>query len=72
MTISLGCWRVGPPNWSMESCAESFLGRATGTKNSLGRRRVSIFPVTLPSTSITKWRAGSTNGELMIGSSIVA
>jgi hypothetical protein len=51
--------------------ADAFFGRATGTKNSEGRLRGAISPVTLPSGLVTKWRVGSANGELMIGFSIV-
>ena len=60
------------PNASMVSWAcDAFLGRATGTKNSLDRRRGSISPVTWPST-VTKCWTGSTYGELMTGFSMVA
>ena len=44
----------------------------TVTKNSDGRRRPTISPVTVPSAVVWKWRVGSTYGELMIGLSMTA
>ena len=49
MTISFGCCLTGPKASRVSWACDAFLGRATGTKNSLERRRGSISPVTWPS-----------------------
>ena len=72
LTISFGCWRVGPPNCVHRQLARTLLRpRDRDEELADGRRRSSISPVTSPSAVVTKCRAGSTNGELMIGFSIV-
>jgi hypothetical protein len=55
----------------MDNCsADAFFGAAIGMKNSDGRRRSSIAPVGCP-PAMTKWRLGSTNGELITGFAMV-